>query len=212
MTIVRKSTLVAAAALCLGVGPAHAQALIKTFTPQNVTAAVMAAGATEISETTINDAQGATTAILFQANGLKHIAALEVCQVVAGGCLGLNLVTVWNDVANPDLAVLNEFNVRYSFAKAMSGPNTVALSRYAISDGGVTSAHVVENIKNHAGVAVGFLNFYRENAGSSTNVSLVSDVAAAAPPTGIAAFAPLLPANSMNDAAAEAPEKVPHAR
>lgn len=186
--------------LALAAAPASAQT-VTAFTTQNVIQALTNIGATGAQAGTVNG-QGGGQIVRFEANGLKHVAALEVCNAGAAGCLGLNIITIWNDVPGVDLGVLNDFNITYSFGKAVGVNSNMAVSRYAIADGGVSMKNLEANLSNHAGLAITFLEFYRSRSSAST-VSLEAKgarpkaVQVSAPP-GLEGLAPLLVPNDFN--------------
>ncbi|NWG70482.1 MAG: hypothetical protein HXY23_02595 [Parvularculaceae bacterium] len=196
----------AAAGTCLAAlafaAPAGAQT-VNAFTTQNVIQALTNLGIAGATTSTVNGPQGPSEIVRFEANGLKHVAALEVCNTGAAGCLGLNIITLWNDVPGVDLNTVNEFNISFSFGKAVGAGSNLAVSRYAISDGGVSTKNVQANLSNHAAMAVNFMEFYR-NGASASSVSLdsvsakpaVADVAAL---PGLAGIAPFLSPNDFNE-------------
>ncbi len=87
------------------------------------------------------------------ATGYEFDSFLAACN--SGQCLGLELSITW---AGSDLSVthaqMNEFNVRYVFAKGFIRDDSkeIVLSRYVIADGGVSHANLVENYRNFIGM------------------------------------------------------------
>jgi hypothetical protein len=200
MDIFSKAAVAGFGLAALAAAPAAAQT-INAFTTQNVIQALTNIGVQGAQAGKINGPQGEGDVVRFEANGLKHVAALEVCNTGASGCLGLNLITVWDGVPGVNVNILNEFNMSYSFGKAIGVDQNMAVSRYVISDGGISLKNLQENISNHADLAVGFVEFYRNAAGAST-VSLDAAAARSKPlqisaPPGLEGLAPLLDPNDF---------------
>jgi len=200
MTTIKAAATAGIILAALAAAPASAQT-INAFTTQNVIQALTNLGVTGAQAATVNG-QGGGQIVRFEANGLKHVAALEACNTGAAGCLGLNIITLWNDVPGVDVGILNEFNITYSFGKAVGMNSNMAISRYAIADGGVSMKNIESNISNHAGLAVAFIEFYRSRSGAAT-VSLDARTAGAkavkvSTPPGLESLAPLLTPNDFN--------------
>jgi hypothetical protein len=183
-------------------GAAQAQQLVTAFTPQNVITALEAVGVQGAQAGTLNNPDGTATAVVrFNANGLKHNAGLEVCNTGAPGCLGLHLMTVWNMPSTVDVNVVNAFNGNFAFSKAVAVDSNVVIARYVISDGGISSKNIQENIKNHVALATEFANFYASNASAAT-ISLKTNAGPSLPfaSKGIEALTALLTHNDLGAA------------
>lgn len=132
-------------------GPAHAQ-FVNSFTPENVSARLVALGIPNPQVLTTESAEGTLRAVVFDWQGNQHIALLRICKASIAGaavdCFGLNLATLWRDVKNIDPADFNAFNADHDFGKAFYSGETAFFTRYLISDGGVSTVNIDSNIAN----------------------------------------------------------------
>lgn len=164
-----KLPLIAAAAMTIA-APASAQQLVNAFTTGNVIEALTALGVTDAQAKRQTGPDGKLFEYVgFSTGGIRHIAALEVCQTGAPGCLGLNLMTIWSDAgAVVDRNRVNDFNASYSFGKGIVAGNALIFQRYTISDGGVSKANVQSNISNFVGLGQAFANYVGGSGGAGT--------------------------------------------
>jgi hypothetical protein len=146
----RAAAATLAALLAGAAAPAHAQQSIASFTTANVIEALAAVGVTDGQAKKGSSPNGTPFDYVgFSTGGVRHVAILEVCNTGTPGCLGLNLLTIWNDAgAVVDRNKINDFNATYSFGKGFVAGNSLIFQRYAISDGGVSKANVQSNIGN----------------------------------------------------------------
>lgn len=114
--------------------------------------------------------------VTFEADGLKRLALLEACTTPKA-CLGLHLVTVWNDVgAVVDPAAVNRANASFDFGKGFIGPRgSLIYTRYTIADGGVTPANVRYNLTNYVSGTRVFTSFFTSNGSTVSAQGGVSE-------------------------------------
>jgi len=202
MKLMKTTVIAGLAVTALAGAPASAQQLLTEFTPQNVTSILAGLGVTNIRETVINGSDGQTTkVVLFNTGDVVHNAGLEVCNTGAPGCLGLHLVTIWNLDGAVNVEAVNAFNGRSSFSKATAAGDQALVTRYVISDGGVSRKNIEENIKNHVALSLEFPGFYNNNA-AAASVSFKPGKASAGAeklraPTGLEGVAMLMRANDV---------------
>lgn len=145
----------AVAATCMALLLAAPQAaaapeLLTSFSPQAVSAALRAAGATDVAveqPSPMDDGTHLVTAT--DGSGRAINLVLRACdKAKPDRCLGLYMVYRWTlGDGGVSAGSLNAFNARYAFAKAhVDGDGGLVLDRYVIADGGVAPANLAENI------------------------------------------------------------------
>ena len=119
--------------------------LVTTFTTANVSAALQAIGAKEITSGKTDDGTVYVTA--KSPEGLYFNFILQHCDAKEG-CAGLQLDIIWEKDAFPiSLTMVNGFNAKYLFAKAFqSETGELGLSRYLVCSGGITLQNVEANL------------------------------------------------------------------
>jgi hypothetical protein len=151
---------------------------ISHFTPAIVVKALTELGVKDASASKQAVGGGQSVDVVrFSNGGLKHVALLAGCS--AKGCLGLQFLTMWGDEAAKSISrtALNSYNANYPFAKAFTGPNnTLAITRYTISDGGVSVDNLKSNIANFANASQNFIQIMAKSVGG-TEASLKGDAA-----------------------------------
>jgi hypothetical protein len=83
--------------------------------------------------------------------GFKFSVELTVCDVEnePAGCLGINLFASWGIEPGDETKLrtaIDRFNNEYRIGKALLLDDSVYAERYVITDGGVTQAHIAEEI------------------------------------------------------------------
>lgn len=155
----------ALAAVFAAATPAAAQApsrkqttvVYTTLTAADVDALLSSEGYTDVQR--ISDKQVNVTA----PDGFRFVLNQAVCEAEgeAEGCLGLSISATWSLKAG-DQAVLRPtidlFNATYPLAKAMVFEDHVLLERYVITDGGVSLAHVAQEIAEYLSLTEVFEN------------------------------------------------------
>jgi hypothetical protein len=139
--------LIATAALALAVsaGSAHAQnAVLTHYTKASVEKSLKAVGAANVQAVKV----GQIDVIRFTAGQINYNLAFAVCDAPMK-CRGLQMLIFFRQNQKPyQIAQVNSFNQRYAFAQAVLMPDgKLGLSRYVISDGGVTQNNLTENLK-----------------------------------------------------------------
>lgn len=135
---------------------AHAQ-MLSEFTPDQVRSAFSQAGLTDVSI----GSRGANVTVMGRdRGGLTLVAVLMSC---ADGrrCLGLEMQYVFSLPAGKTATLnsVNGFNRKYNFAKAhVSSEGMVRLTRYVISDYGISYGNLVSNIRNFVAMPARLLN------------------------------------------------------
>jgi hypothetical protein len=143
--------------ICLALGAAgltggsivpSAQAqMLSEFSPDQVRQAFSQAGLTEIS----TGARGTNVTVMGKdRNGLTLVAVMMACAE-GRRCLGLEMQYVFSlpPGKTATLNSVNAFNRKYNFAKAhVSSEGMVRLTRYLISDYGISYGNLVSNIRN----------------------------------------------------------------
>lgn len=182
-TLSSRAAAATLAALVFGVAaPAFAQQQpIMAFTTANVIEALTTLGVTDGQAKRQTGPNGAPfDYVAFSTGSVRHIAALEVCNTGAAGCLGLNLMTIWADAgAVVDRNKVNDFNGAYSFGKGIVAGNALIFQRYTISDGGVSKANVQSNIANFVQLGQIFANYVGGSGGTGTISAKPGDAALA---------------------------------
>jgi Putative bacterial sensory transduction regulator len=136
--------------------PAHAQ-MMSEFSPDQVRQAFSQAGLTDVS----TGARGANVTIMGRDRaGLTLVAVVMAC---ADGrrCLGLEMQYVFSlpPGKTATLNSVNAFNRKYNFAKAhVSSEGMVRLTRYLISDYGISYGNLVSNIRNFVAMPSRLMN------------------------------------------------------
>jgi len=92
------------------------------------------------------------------ADGFKMTVEQRLCDVEGqpAGCLGMSIMASWgySPDQRPTLETLaNEFNGQYSIAKVIVFDDAIAIERYVITDGGITSDHVVSELREFLGMS-----------------------------------------------------------
>lgn len=152
---------------------AQSKTIFTHFTPAHVAKALADLGVQGATTRTQQTNAGKSFDVVsFEVAGTKHIGILTACTS-AKGCLGLELLTIWAEAGkNANRISLNSFNAAFSFGKAFIGPSdTLVFTRYAISDGGVTSDNLKANIANFVGGARAFEQ-YMTKAGKGTEANI----------------------------------------
>jgi hypothetical protein len=135
---------------------AHAQ-MLSEFTPDQVRQAFSQAGLTNVT----TGARGTNVTVMGRdRSGLTLVAVLMSC---ADGrrCLGLEMQYVFSlpPGKTPTLNSVNAFNRKYNFAKAhVSSEGMMRLTRYLISDYGISYGNLVSNIRNFVAMPARFMN------------------------------------------------------
>jgi hypothetical protein len=149
---------VAAAGLTGGVGVPQAQAqMLSEFTPDQVRSAFSQAGLTDVTM----GARGVNATVMGRDRaGLTLVAVMMAC---ADGrrCLGLEMQYVFSlpPGKTATLNSVNAFNRKYNFAKAhVSSEGMVRLTRYLISDYGISYGNLVSNIRNFVAMPSRLMN------------------------------------------------------
>ncbi len=100
-------------------------------------------------------------------------------------CLGLQLVSVFDDIANEN--ALNDFNTRYAFAHMnINASGNAYLSRYDIADYGIARGNVATIIQTFAGLSRIYQNSFATQTLSSNQTSdtnLTTKIVSYAPPS-----------------------------
>lgn len=145
-------------ALAVGVSalPARAQ-MLSEFKAEDVGRAFQQAGLSEISygKRGTND-----TVIGRDRSGLTLVAVLMACAERVR-CLGLEMQYVFSlpPGKTATLNSLNDFNRKYNFAKAhVSRDGMVRLTRYLISDYGISVGNLISNVRNFIAMPARLLN------------------------------------------------------
>ena len=134
-----------------------AAAMLSDFSPAQVQQAFTQAGLTEI---TLGSRGPNATVMGRDGSGLTLVAELTAC---ADGhrCLGLEMEYIFSlpPGKTATLNSINAFNKRYSFAKAhVSSSGVVRLTRYVISDYGISFGNLVSNLRNFIAMPSKLLN------------------------------------------------------
>jgi hypothetical protein len=84
-------------------------------------------------------------------NGRKAIATMSSCDAAGTACKALGIVSYWTKIANapPERTAraIEQFNQRYSFAKAFIAPDgRPALQRYLTADYGFVRGNLAVNL------------------------------------------------------------------
>lgn len=150
----RLSIIAAMAALAASVAvPAAAQTpprkttttVYHAMTAADLDAVLAEAGYTDVAR--VSDKQVNITA----PDGFTFTLTQAVCDAEGEpqGCLGLSIQATWTIKASDHAALrpaLEQFNVSYAMGKALLFEDYVMLERYAITDGGVTTMHIRQEI------------------------------------------------------------------
>jgi hypothetical protein len=170
----RISLMIATACFMSAVGNVSAQpeptkepALpIEYFNVDNVSAVLTNLQAVDIKA-------GKTTSglnvVRYQLNKTNFFAVLVVCPGQSG-CLGLLLgAGVQGEGAEVSFEVINEYNEKQPFSKAVriGSDHVIALSRYVISDGGISEANLRSNVLNFSIVPAHFARFVSDRPSAS---------------------------------------------
>jgi hypothetical protein len=135
---------------------AHAQ-MLSEFSPDQVRSAFSQAG---LSTVTMG-ARGTNVTVMGRDKaGLTLVAVLMSCAE-GRRCLGLEMQYVFTlpPGKTATLNSVNAFNRKYNFAKAhVSSEGMVRLTRYLISDYGISYGNLVSNIRNFVSMPSRLLN------------------------------------------------------
>jgi hypothetical protein len=137
-------------------GPAQAQ-MLSEFNADQVRQAFSQAG---LAEVTVGSRGTNATIMGRDRSGLTLVAVMMSC---ADGrrCLGLEMQYVFSlpPGKTATLNSVNAFNRKYNFAKAhVSSDGMVRLTRYLISDYGISYGNLVSNIRNFVAMPSRLLN------------------------------------------------------
>lgn len=124
---------------------------IEYFNVDNISEELRSLNATEIrSEQTASG----ILLLRYKIDGTEFFAAFLACSTTQPGCLGLLLGVGFRmeEGVKVSYELVNEYNARQPFSKAVrvDTGEVVALTRYAISDGGISPANLRSNISNFA--------------------------------------------------------------
>lgn len=152
------SVVIAAAGFAGGLGPRSASAqMLSEFTPDQVRSAFSQAGLTDVT----TGARGTNVTIMGRdRSGLTLVAVLMMCAE-GRRCLGLEMQYVFSlpPGKTATLNSVNAFNRKYNFAKAhVSSEGMVRLTRYLISDYGISHGNLVSNVRNFLAMPPRLLN------------------------------------------------------
>lgn len=140
-----------------GVVPSAQAQMMSEFSPEQVRQAFSQAGLTDIS----TGARGANVTVMGRdRSGLTLVAVLMACAE-GRRCLGLEMQYVFSlpPGKTATLNSVNSFNRKYNFAKAhVSSEGMVRLTRYLISDYGISFGNMVSNIRNFVAMPARLLN------------------------------------------------------
>jgi hypothetical protein len=142
------SVSLAFAGFASGVLPRDAQAqMLSEFTPDQVRQAFVQAGLADVSM----GARGTNVTVMGRdRSGLTLVAVLMACAE-GRRCIGLEMQYVFSlpPGKTATLNSVNSFNRKFNFAKAhVSSEGMVRLTRYLISDYGISYGNLVSNIRN----------------------------------------------------------------
>lgn len=155
-TICLALAMACAAVALPAVRPAQAQMLAE-FTPEQVRQAFAQAGLRDVTLSS----RGANAMVMGRdATGLTLVAVVTACAE-GRRCLGLELEYIFSLPPGKaaTLASLNDFNRKYNFAKShISRDGTVRLTRYLISDYGISYGNLVSNLRNFTLMPARLLN------------------------------------------------------
>lgn len=103
--------------------------------------------------------------------GFKFSVELAVCDAADSppGCLGVNIFATWG--MNPGdrtklQAAVERFNNEYRIGKALLVDNSVYAERYVITDGGVTMAHISDELDEFESLMDVFIGVMQEALGT----------------------------------------------
>jgi hypothetical protein len=143
----------------VGFGPVRtAQAqMLSEFTPDQVRQAFSQAGLSDVSV----GARGANVTVMGRDRaGLTLVAVLMACAE-GRRCIGLEMQYVFSlpPGKTATLNSVNAFNRKYNFAKAhVSSEGMVRLTRYLISDYGISFGNLVSNVRNFVAMPSRLMN------------------------------------------------------
>lgn len=152
------STALAVAGLVAGVLPRDAQAqMLSEFSPEQVRQAFSQAGLTDVTM----GMRGTNATVMGRdRSGLTLVAVVMACAE-GRRCLGLEMQYVFSlpPGKTATLNSVNAFNRKYNFAKAhVSSEGMVRLTRYLISDYGISYGNLVSNIRNFLAMPARLMN------------------------------------------------------
>jgi hypothetical protein len=131
--------------------------MLSEFSPDQVRQAFSQAG---LSEVTVGSRGTNVTVMGRDRAGLTLVAVLMSCAE-GRRCLGLEMQYVFSlpPGKTATLNSVNAFNRKYNFAKAhVSSDGMVRLTRYLISDYGISHGNLVSNVRNFVAMPSRLLN------------------------------------------------------
>lgn len=139
-----------------------ADATITHFTPELISDIVKELGATDV---TIQTGGSGTKYVQHKVEGYTFLFSLLACKPGEPGCLGLGLVKAFSpdEGTTFDLATVNSFNSKYAFAQAHVFEKNIYLTRYTISDGGISRDNIRSNIQTFWAMPVRLAEHFASN-------------------------------------------------
>lgn len=156
-TLVMAVAVLMAGSATVVFAPAAQAQMLSEFKAEDVGRAFSQAGLTDVSY----GRRGSNVTVVGRdRSGLTLVAVLMACSDNVR-CLGLEMQYVFSlpPGKTATLNSVNDFNRKYNFAKAhISRDGMVRLTRYMISDYGITIGNLISNVRNFIAMPARLLN------------------------------------------------------